>query len=128
MPEGDLLLDKDGELVFVNGDLQLCTGIQCVVQDVETRLKFFLGEDFLDVEGTGTPWYQVILGVKGFDQANVAKQFALQILGAPDIVEILQGPDITFDGKTRLMTVNWQAETSFGTTPFIQSLFPVPQQ
>jgi len=47
-----------------DGSPVLITGAEEAGQNIETRLKFFLGEWFLDITD-GTPWFQQVLGKGG---------------------------------------------------------------
>jgi hypothetical protein len=57
------LLAAGGDLDCSGYDLKLASGVQRVAQQVEIKLRSFLGDWFLDLD-YGTPWFQRILGVK----------------------------------------------------------------
>lgn len=86
----DFLIGSDGNLVLVNGDLMLTldseTVAQATAQRLQTRLRMFMGEWFLNTN-LGVPYLQSILGKKGAqDIADAAiKNTAL---GVPNIAGI----------------------------------------
>ena len=53
-------LNSDGDLDFSSGGLELLEGVDEIVQKLDTRLQFFLGEWFLD-QRLGIPYYEDIL-------------------------------------------------------------------
>jgi hypothetical protein len=121
MPGGDIALDVNGDLLFgANGDLQvLPNDVTAAISDVQSRLLFFLGEDFLDVQGTGTPWTQKILAQKNPDLGAIRALLIAQIEGAPDIVAVT-AMNLIFDPSARTLSGTWQANSVFGLTPVIQ--------
>ena len=81
-----------GDLLIADGDLVLTAdvnprGTDSVLQLVTQRIKFFLGEWFLD-NSAGLPWFQQIL-VKNADQSTVDGLLRDCILGTPGVVALL---------------------------------------
>ena len=74
-------LDEDGDLAM--GQVKLLTGYAAaeVAQNVVTRLKFFLGEWFLDTSD-GTDWFGSVLG-KGSAMASRESVIRRRILLTP---------------------------------------------
>lgn len=80
-------LNSDGDIYFQGARSAFVSDSAEVAQHVSTRLKFFLGEWFLD-ENAGTPWYQSIF-VKPADLAQIEiniKNRILQTGGVTDLV------------------------------------------
>ena len=102
----DLALDSDGDLLFINGELQLVRGDDAIVQQLTIRMKFFLGEWFLDTR-LGIPYFQEIL-VKNADLTRVRGIYRQTILTTPGISSI-ETFDLEFDGATRKLTVSFRA-------------------
>lgn len=75
--DGDLVLTADVDPRGTDSVLQLCT----------QRIKFFLGEWFLD-NSAGVAWFQQIL-VKNADQSTVDGLLRDCILGTPGVVALL---------------------------------------
>ena len=118
----DLLLDDDNDIV-VTTDLQFSRGITAIAQSCRIRLLMFAGEWFLDLDA-GIPYWQQILGKKS-GPALVAAQIAFRsaLSQVSGVVEVLRC-DVSFEGPTRKLTINWQVRTAFGDTP-ADTLVPV---
>ena len=83
-----------------------------VAQAIETRLKLWLGEWFVD-QTDGTPWLTQILGPRASRNPDAAiKQ---RILGTPGVVSI-QSYSSSYDGSTRNLTVLATVQTHYGST------------
>ncbi|WP_434706656.1 hypothetical protein J3Q07_16360 [Pseudomonas sp. D4-18] len=96
-------LDADGDLAM--GDEEFLTGYTAeeVAQNVLTRLKFFLGEWFLDTTD-GTDWFGSVLG-KGSVLASRESVIRRRILLAPGCAG-MTAFSLTTDIATRELTVN----------------------
>jgi len=84
----DLKLDTFGELDLSSGDLQFVTGADAVAQHLRIRLRFFLGEWFLDTR-VGIPYFSVFF----IKQPNLAAieaiyRRAIQTVPGVDSLEI----------------------------------------
>lgn len=105
----DLQLDDlTGDLVLVNGDLQLAAD---PVQQVSIRLKFVRGEWFLDVE-VGVPYFEDVF-VKQPDLDRIRAMYRTVIaetLGISDVRQI----DLQYVPETRGLRVIWSADTEAG--------------
>jgi hypothetical protein len=95
-------LDADGDLAL--GQDKLITGYTAeeVAQNVRTRLKFFLGEWFLNT-ADGTDWFGGVLG-KGSALASREAVIRARILLAPGCAGMTSF-SITTDIATRELTV-----------------------
>jgi hypothetical protein len=118
----DLLVNALTNDVVITTDLALTSGVAGVMQAVRIRLATIAGEWFLDLdlgiplfERVGVSTARAIFGQK-FDQTKAANEFRKAILSTPGIVSVTS-LEVTFDGKTRAMTVIWGAQTAFGDTP-----------
>ena len=96
-------LDADGDLAL--GLQEFLTGYTAeeVAQNVVTRLKFFLGEWFLDVTD-GTDWFGSVLG-KGSVLASRESVIRRRILLTPGCAG-MTAFSLTTDITTRQLTVN----------------------
>lgn len=79
--------DVTKDLEIVDGDVPLITGQQAVQQFLNSRLKMFLGEWFLD-ETKGIPYLDKIL-VKNPNPIAVDAIFKTEILNSPGVMELL---------------------------------------
>lgn len=101
----DLKLDSSHDLAIENFDLVLVSGVDQVIQKIGIRLKFFLGEWFLDIS-VGLPYYSNVLK-KDFDVGLLESSFKAQILGTPG-VDSLSEFDLSLQ-ETRTLIVTFKA-------------------
>ena len=106
------------ELVFENGDLVMVEGADAIRQAIFIRLRFFLGEWFLD-ESAGCDWHGSVLGRK-YNAAAVEAVVSKALLETPGVASVIS-IDPSFDSTTRTVSVAWSVSTDFGkidgTTP-----------
>lgn len=107
-------LDANGD--YTIGVPFLINSPQCVAQAIDTRLKLWMGEWFLD-NTEGTPWRQQILGKSANPDAYVRSA----ILGTQGVVALL-----TFVGNfvslTRILTISGTVQSLYGQVAFSTSL------
>ena len=103
----DLLMTPDGDLDLSTNDMQLVTGSAEIAQHLRIRLKFFLGEWFLDTR-LGVPYIQQILR-KRPQLAVVQDILRRTVLSTPGIIEILSF-SFELDSVTRRLTVDLRAQ------------------
>jgi hypothetical protein len=96
-----------------DGDLQWITGAEAIAQHVWIRLRFFLGEWFLD-EREGVPYWERIL-VANPDQVAITEAFRRTVAETPGIVSV-EKCNVTIDRQTRKLAADIEATTSDGTT------------
>jgi len=104
-------LNGNNDIFIKDGSFATVSEGAHAVQHLRTRLRFFLGEWFLDLT-VGVPYLQQILK-KPFDMAKVEALIKSEILNTPDI-EKLTRFESSFNGETRKLTINVDAETSYG--------------
>lgn len=115
----DILIDLDtGEFVLSpTGDLQFTSGPQAIVQSITIRLRFILGEWFLDT-AVGTPWL-TILGRK-YNPAAAHAVVRSELLKTPGVAAVTKLA-LAFDKTTRTLRITWAVSTDYGplagTTP-----------
>lgn len=83
----DLRLDGNGDLDLFNHELFLVTEVDQVVQHLEIRLKFFLGEWFLDTT-KGIPYYDEIL-IKRYEVSGIESFIKSQIINTPGVTKLI---------------------------------------
>lgn len=106
-------LDSNNDLIVENGSLRLVSDGAEVVQHVRTRLLFYLGEWFLDLQA-GTPYFQEIF-TKPSNLANIESIFKARILETPEINSLIEF-SMDYEGESlRKLTVSFSAETVYGT-------------
>ena len=108
---GDLFFDSTGSIVMVDD----------VVQRLKTRLRFFLGEWFLDLT-VGTPYLQRIL-VKAPNLGYIRGALRERILGTEGVAR-LDRLDLRFDRVTRRLSVYIRAVADNGAGINISGAIP----
>lgn len=117
----DLLLDPEThDLRLVNFDLAFADGIDQVAQNLGIRLRFILGEWFLDITA-GVPYYESFF-VKSPNRINIESILKNEILNTTGVGEILQFSS-DFDNISRNFKVNFKALSDFGPIT-IEQAFP----
>jgi hypothetical protein len=112
-------LSPTGDYQFGNGQLDfLINSPEAVAQAVETYLRLFLGEWFLNVND-GTPWLE---GVFGYNSQEEADQTLIQTILAINqngqlLVQDLNNWQSTVDPKTRsYSSLSATLDTIYGQT------------
>lgn len=105
------------QLDSVTGDLDFSpNGLRSeenIAQTVQIRLRFFLGEHFLDTS-VGTPYFERIFG-KQTNLGHITSIFRQRILGS-DGVQAITSLSVELDAGLRKLSVEWEAESETGTT------------
>ncbi len=115
----DLALDTqthdlpEGGLSFV-----MASGDERVAQQLRIRLRFFLGEWFLDTT-EGIPYYQQIL-LKNPDWDTVNSLIKTEVLSTPDVVELLSFKT-EYAPYTRRYNIPFLVQTTYGVLEFEES-------
>lgn len=109
----DILLTPDGDLAFIGGDLVLARGDAAVAQEIAIRVRFFLGEWFLD-NTAGIPYFEQVF-VK---PPNIERVRALlsQEIERVDGVARVEQVSIAFIGQDRRLEASYRAVLSSGQT------------
>lgn len=110
----DFKLDVTGDLDFSSGDLEIVTADDAIRQQLQIRLRFFLGEWFLN-ENEGMPYIDNIIGAKNPSVALMTDIFRRAILGVPGIVS-LDSIEFDFDASSRTLSVDFSATCDTGIT------------
>lgn len=108
----DLHLDPlTGDLDLSMGDLYLVQDLNAIRQEAEIRMRFFLGEWFLDVT-SGLPYFQNIL-VKAPNLNAIKTILSTEILKVTGVKSLLK-IELDFDRVRRTLAVAWSANTDIG--------------
>lgn len=103
----DFKMTTLGDLDLSTGDIQLVTGRDEIAQHLRIRLKFFIGEWFLD-KRLGIPYIQKVF--RKNPNSNVVRDLISRTaLGTPGVEEI-QSLDFVLDGANRKLTVDLRAK------------------
>ena len=117
----DLKLTANGDLDCSNLGVTLVDGSARVAQQIQTRLRTWLGEWEFDLDA-GVPWVQRILAIKGVNLTDVETILRTQILDVDDALAILEF-SMTFDTVTRNMQIRAKVSTTFGAVA-VEGVFP----
>lgn len=94
-----------------NYDLPVVDGIDQISQNLNIRLRFFSGEWYLNTL-VGVPYFQYFF-IKNPNRIQVETFLKDTIIDTPGVTELLKFAS-DFDGKTRLFSVNFTAQTESG--------------
>lgn len=108
----DLALNaKSHDLIVNNADLMVIDNAERVAQQIKVQLLTWRGEWFLDTTH-GVPYLDYIL-VKNPSIELIRSIFREQIMSVDDVSDVVN-IEIEYDVKTRIMTVAYEASTSYG--------------
>jgi len=111
----DLALDEiTHDLQIVDGDLVIYTGLDATAQRLKIKLRFFLGEWFLN-ESVGIPYWESIF-VKNPNLAVVRSIFRKAILSDKAVTSLNQF-DFTLS-ENRAARLTFKADTTDGPLVF----------
>lgn len=105
----DIALDPD--TLDISDDIAMVRGDQAVLQRILQRLRFFLGEWFLDVR-QGVPWFQQIFGTRNPELGRVVLQKVIADTSGVDSVNMVI---LEFDRATRTLSLSFTAKLRTGT-------------
>lgn len=103
------------DLLIQNNDLVLVDGLSAIKQDILQRLRFYLGEWFLDTT-KGVPYFQQIL-IKNPDQSKIDAIFINTILNTPGVIT-LTAYSFDLDSVNRILNIKFTAQTTSGTVDY----------
>lgn len=107
----DLLLDADGDLAFVGGDVAFVSGVDAIRQDAACRLRFVRGEWPL-APSVGVEYHEAIF-VKAPDLARIRAIYTRELLATPGIVSV-ESVDLSLDASTRKLSGTFRATADTG--------------
>ena|SRR5690606_17884111 len=108
----DLKLDQKGDLLISDYDLSLIEGQDQISQNLAIRLRFVLGEWYLDIE-SGIPYYQDIF-IKSPNRNRIETIIKDEIVNTQGINRLLSFQS-DYQPITRKYSVRFQCETDKGT-------------
>ena len=101
----DLALDiTTGDILIKDAALSIVRGDDALLQHLALRLRFFLGEWFLDLR-VGIPYFEDVL-IKNPNLITVQGIFREAILETPGVASISRF-DLDVDASTRIMTLDF---------------------
>jgi len=107
----DIALTSDSDIDITGGTLSLVTERDAIAQHMRIRLRFFLGEWFLD-RREGIPYFRDIL-IKNPSRAVVTSTLKRVMLETPGIAAVDKFA-LEIDRETRAGTITWEVTTDSG--------------
>lgn len=108
----DLYLNPDtGDVYIGNFQAEIVKGAARVRQNLELKLKLWVGEWFLDTE-FGTPYLESILGKR--ISLNAAVSELKRVIMSVQDVDQLTSFKYNFNRSNRRLTVDFECHTPFG--------------
>lgn len=105
-------LNSNNDLIIEKGSFKLVKDAAEILQHVRTRLLFYVGEWFLDINA-GTPHFQNIF-TKPANLANIESILKSRILNTDEVLTLLEF-SMAYEGESvRRLTINFSAETPYG--------------
>lgn len=116
----DIALDPStGDLVFEDFNFALIGGVDQIAQNLAIRLRFMLGEWYLNTL-VGVPYYQYFF-IKNPNQIQIETFLKDEISNTPGIIDITSFAS-DFDGINRKYRVNFSCKSIDGTLEMEQIL------
>lgn len=106
-----LSLNANNDLYMDGNQIAVVNGGEEVVQQVRSRLLFYLDEWFLDTT-VGLPYFQKFY-TNPADLAGIESRIKSEIISTDGILNLLSF-EYDFNRKTRQFAVNFEAETIYG--------------
>lgn len=94
--------------------LLLVTAGDKIVQNIKQRLKFFLGEWFLDLS-KGIPYYRDFLGRRGSSTSVFKSVIRDHLAATPGVIQVL-AVEAQLDRPSRKLTIAWRVQIVEPTT------------
>jgi hypothetical protein len=116
-------LDSTGDLDLSTGKILLLEGAASIAQKLSCRIKFLLGEWFLDAR-LGIPWIQELLE-KGVAESYIRSKIQRTIATCPGVTT-LESLEIAIDAATREAEISFSAIADNGETIDFSEAFVLP--
>lgn len=116
----DLALDPTtGDLLIVDFDLAIVSGVDQIAQNLAIRLRFILGEWYLNTLA-GLPYYQYFF-IKNPNQIQVETFLKDEISNTTGVIQITSFSS-AYDGQNRKFSVNFACQTIDGNLELEESI------
>lgn len=104
----DLAFDTEGDLLIEDYDISFLGGVDQITQNLAFRLRFFLGEWYLDIEA-GIPYYQDFF-IKAPNQIRIESVLKQEIVDTDGVLELTDFAS-DFNSSLRRFSVIFSART-----------------
>jgi hypothetical protein len=102
---------QTGDIILQDNDLLMVDDAARVNQQIVITCKFIFSEWFLDTR-QGIPYFEDIWG-KNPNMNLITSIYRSAISNVPDVIRV-DSVTLSLDNKSRTLTVNYAAETTFG--------------
>lgn len=109
----DFLLNEDGDLAFIGGDLVLVRGAAAIRQEARIRLQTWLGEWFLDIS-RGIDFRGRIFA-KPADPVGAQAAFRAELRKVTGVTSV-RDVSLNYDANERLLSLSFEVTTASGDT------------
>ena len=110
----DFSLGPNGDLAISGGDLVPLTGIDAIRQQVEIRLRTFLGEWFLD-PSVGVPYIQQVFSEK-IPRVDLIRSIIRRAVMKTPGVLMADTVNVSLDTETRNLSIELDIKSTEGNT------------
>lgn len=107
-------LDADGDWVFGQGRGSYLTGLDAIIQDIDTALHIFLGECSWSMT-FGVDWFNLIGAKAPIAQQNIVLQ-CREIIATRQGVSKINSVEAVFTNFRRELSVQYNISTIYGQT------------
>lgn len=102
-------LDADGDWTFGKGKNDYKSGLKALEQNIQTRLKSFLGDCFFSAT-SGIDWFS-LLG--GKSESAITLAISVCLINTENVTGI-QETSASIDPTTRVITIAYKVQSTFG--------------
>lgn len=106
-------LNADGDLDFRGGQLRKVEGAAYLQQKVRCVMSFFRGEWYLDLEGVGVPYFELVFDVKDPHIPTVRAELQRHLAAIKGITSVA-AVDAVVDGVTRRFGISYNLVGDLG--------------
>lgn len=105
-------LDANNDIFLQDGQIHRISEAPETIQQIRSRLLFYLGEWFLDATG-GVDYFGIVF-VKPVNLSLIESELKSTIINTDGVLELNEF-ELDYDSTTRKLIVDFEAETIFGT-------------
>lgn len=105
-------LDTSGDWVFGQGKGSYLTGLDAIIQDIDTALHIFLGECFWAMN-FGVDWFNLIGAKAPQAQQNIILQ-CREVISTREGVTRINSVNVTFENFRRSLSITYDISTVYG--------------
>lgn len=105
-------LDENNDIFLQDGTIHRVSEAPETIQQIRSRLLFYLGEWFLDTTG-GVDYFGVVF-VKPVNLSLIESELKSTIINTDGVIELIEF-ELDYNRTTRKLQVDFEAKTIYGT-------------